>query len=134
LADPSRGAVTFKADATHLERLNTRTASFMGDVRVHENSFDCVNNKDGTVVCRNRAIEHPPGGGPTSTWLDTTYTGSPTPWITIKNAQTALPGASPEDDKGGDDKGGASRAWERGGLATVMIASLGVGVALVWAQ
>jgi hypothetical protein len=56
-----------------------------------------------------------------STRYATTYTGTPSAWVTIKNVETAL---------AGKDQGGAENAWGSVNLC-VILASVGLGVAMV---
>lgn len=84
-----------------------------------ESKLECVHLENGTSVCQNAIVGK--GDNSTFTLLDTTYTGTPSAWVTIKNVETALPS---------DDQGGAENARGRGSFC-VVLASLVVGAALV---
>ncbi|KAH6906830.1 hypothetical protein BKA70DRAFT_1493699, partial [Coprinopsis sp. MPI-PUGE-AT-0042] len=72
---------TLKADATR-----EVTTTVMGDV-VEEDRYECVHHKNGTSVCQNRIVMKE--AGTTSTWLDETVTGTPSPSVTIKGVESA---------------------------------------------
>ncbi|KAH6912829.1 hypothetical protein BKA70DRAFT_1422388 [Coprinopsis sp. MPI-PUGE-AT-0042] len=90
---------------------------------VQENEYECVHHENGTSVCEHLIIEK--GAETTTTRWDVTYTGTPSPWATVKNVESAL--------STDDDNGGVGRTWGRASLAGGVLASFGVGVALVLA-
>ncbi|KAH6911184.1 hypothetical protein BKA70DRAFT_54659 [Coprinopsis sp. MPI-PUGE-AT-0042] len=91
-----------------------------GDL-LREHKYECVYHENGTAVCQNRVLEK--GAGTTVTAIDLTYSGTPTPWATVKNVEAALPTA--------DDKGGADRSWVVSSLVGAIAFSLGLGSAVV---
>ncbi|KAH6911176.1 hypothetical protein BKA70DRAFT_1460403 [Coprinopsis sp. MPI-PUGE-AT-0042] len=111
---------TFKADATR--EVHEHTSTWPGDI-VYENRYECVHYEDGTSVCVSRQVAK--GAGTTVTNIDTTRTGTRTPWATVTNVEAALPAS--------DDNGGTNRASAHTSFVGVVIASLGLGVALVLA-
>lgn len=117
---------SIKADATKIAGSEIRIyPSGLHDERISEDSWECVNHSNGTSVCRNLVVDKYPKDTTTSidTWIDFTYTGTPSPWATVTNVEAGL--------AAGDDKGGVNPAWRRTGLFGVVAASVGVGVALV---
>ncbi|KAH6912856.1 hypothetical protein BKA70DRAFT_1559312 [Coprinopsis sp. MPI-PUGE-AT-0042] len=111
---------TFQADATRVVQAHTTTLAELGGV-VWETKFECVHLDDGTSVCQNRLVEK--AESRTVTQFDTTYTGTPSPWVTIKGVDAAI--------STDDDKGGVAQAWSRVSLIGSVFVSLAVGVALV---
>ncbi|KAH6902897.1 hypothetical protein BKA70DRAFT_1515970 [Coprinopsis sp. MPI-PUGE-AT-0042] len=109
------------ADATRVVQHQATTLEGF-DGAVQENEYECVHLENGTSVCEHFIIMK--GAETTATWLAVTYTGTPSPWATIKNVESALTD---------DDKGSVARAWGHASLIGGVLASLGVGVALVLA-
>jgi hypothetical protein len=112
---------TFKADATQLIIDNTQTLS--GGIE-WARKIECTNYENGTSVCRHLRVESE--GGTAVTRLDLTYTGTPSPWATVKNVESALSGTD-------DEQGGANRAWGHLSFMVVAFTSFSLGVALVLA-
>jgi hypothetical protein len=120
---------SFKADATRVVEAQTTTLAELGVV--WDSKLECVNPGDGTVVCENRLVEIKDARS--STLFDTTYTGTPRPWLTIKNAGAAKPsdkgtGSTDDDDRGS----GAARAWDFAS-AGWLLASVGTGLFIAFA-
>ncbi|KAH6912827.1 hypothetical protein BKA70DRAFT_1531223 [Coprinopsis sp. MPI-PUGE-AT-0042] len=109
---------TFEADATRILEKQTVTLD-ASESNVLEGSFECVHLENGTSVCKNIVIEKGPMY--TTTKLESTFTGTPVPWVTIKNVETALLA----------DGGGADRTWGHASRMAAVFASLGLGAALV---
>ncbi|KAH6874978.1 hypothetical protein BKA70DRAFT_1412726 [Coprinopsis sp. MPI-PUGE-AT-0042] len=110
---------TLKADAT---RVLQDVATTLTDGSVQEVRYECVHHENGTSVCQNRIVAK--GEEVTFTLGETTVTGTPTPWMTIKGAESAVPTS--------DDEGGASRALGHSNLVGFIATTLGVGLALAF--
>jgi hypothetical protein len=111
---------TFQADATRL--LQEQTTSGPRDM-VIKTKYECVRLENGTLTCHEE-VAVLDKDGVTSTWLDDTRTGTPSPWWTIKNVETGLPS---------DDQGGAESTQQARARVCAVLASLAVGAALVLA-
>lgn len=111
---------TLKADATRVVLETTETLS--GGLEVGR-KIECTNHDNGTSVCRDLIVEKE--GTTSTTRFDLTYTGTPSPWATVKNVESAL--------SNDEDQGGADRAWVRASLISTVLISFSVGAALVLA-
>jgi hypothetical protein len=85
--------VTIKADATRA--IQEVTTTLPGDLGVQEGRYECIHYENGTSVCQDRVVLK--DAGTTSTLIDVTVTGTPTPWVTVKGVESALP---TDDDTG----------------------------------
>ncbi|KAH6911173.1 hypothetical protein BKA70DRAFT_1423926 [Coprinopsis sp. MPI-PUGE-AT-0042] len=114
---PSQVTRTFKADATRV--LQEVTTTLPGDMRVQEERYECIHHDNGTSTCRELLVMKQ--AGTTATFFDVAVTGTPTPWITIKGVESAVPT--------GGDEGGANRSLGHINLSGFIVTSLGVGFA-----
>ena len=129
---------TFEADATRFASHDTTTLPAEQGGRVQEVDLECVHDfEKETSLCEIEFVEKGVDNGTTTTAakLRTTYTASPSAWVTITNAIAARPSASggvrDDEDAEGGEQGGAR--GEKLLAGAVVVGSIGMGAVLLLA-